>query len=100
MNRLIETQKRVTNYLKDNNYLFECETFGEDMILYSIEQGIMTLKLQFEFYNKEQEEKYPDEYCILQAWVEESDNFHNNNFTYYPEVIKDIEWMGSEGGGQ
>ena len=62
----------INEFFKDNHYHFELDE-EEGCLNYSIDLGLFPLCFQIEFWDKEQEKLYPDEFCMLQTWIPLSD---------------------------
>ena len=87
MKRIEEVKNLVDSYFKSKFIFYKVET-GEDGLLYTIDNGMFPLKIQFEFFPEEI--KIHNEYCIVVVWIPLSD-YDDIDLTYDPSNIDSLE---------
>jgi hypothetical protein len=89
MKRIEEVKKLVDNYFKSKFIFYRVET-SEDWLLYTIDNGMFPLRIQFEFFDELDELKYPEEYCMIAVWIPLSD-YDNIELTYDTSTLDSLE---------
>jgi hypothetical protein len=88
MKRIEEVKKLVDNYFKSKFIFYRVET-NEDWLLYTIDNGMYPLRIQFEFFDEEI--KIHEKYCIIAVWIPLSDYDGCLELTYDSPSIDSLE---------
>ena len=94
MTRIEETTLEVNKFFKKNNYQFLLDP-SEDCLYYRIDLGLFPLCFQIEFFSKEQELSYPEEYCMMQSWIP-LEEWEDEQITIHVENIDSLDTLINE----